>query len=105
MTTQASDTDIRTDIRALLAQHRFDAQRVQMRISGGIVRVSGELIYVGNQYLGNVSGAVVDVFERAIKRLRGVKRAHFQLDNWRRLSTGEWEPVVLKRVPIAQPAT
>ncbi len=101
MSIQVSDTEIRAEIRSLLIQNRFDIQRVKVRITSGTVRISGDLVYVGAMHMGNVSGAVMHVFERDVAQTRGVKHTYFDLRNWQRLSTGEWQPVVPKKAPTS----
>ncbi len=97
---QVTDTEIRSEIRALVAQHRFDFQRIQFRVAGGTVRVCGELLYLGGVRTARVSGSVIGDFERDISRRPGVKHVSFDLENWRRLASGEWQPVLAKR-PLA----
>jgi len=70
-------------------------QYLQFRIAGGTVRVTGEIVYHGGDYQ-NVPGGIIGSFEQEVIRTRGVKNAFFDLENWRRLASGEWEEVVRK---------
>lgn len=92
MVTQISDTDIRGDVRSHLARHRIDMQRIQLRVFNGTVRMCGEVYYLGAQKQP-VPINVIESFERDVASTRGVQYAFFEFDNWRRLSTGEWEAV------------
>ena len=90
-----ADTEIRSEIRSLLTRHRVDQQRLQVRITSGTVRVSGELAYHGSVVNGGLAPATIEALEHEVMRARGVKNAFFDLVNWRRLSTGEWQPAGL----------
>lgn len=89
-----ADTEIRSEIRSLLTRHRVDQQRLQVRITSGTVRMSGELAYHGSGIQG-MGPASLEALEHDVCLARGVKNAYFDLVNWRRLSTGAWEPAGL----------
>jgi hypothetical protein len=95
---QVNDTEIRSEIRALVAQNRFDTQQLAYRVAGGTVRFTGELHYLGGGLLlSRVASTTLSSFEREVSRVRGVRHVSLDLDNWRRLGTGEWQPVRTKR--------
>ena len=63
-------------------------------ITSGTVRMSGEISYHGGGFQG-LGPASLEALERDVVHARGVKHAYFDLVNWRRLSTGEWQPAGL----------
>ena len=86
------DNDIRADIRSRMAQYRIDMQRVQLRVFGGTVRMSGEIYHLGGLDRP-VSVGVLESFERDVVKTRGVRHAFFEFENWKRKDDGEWESV------------
>jgi hypothetical protein len=94
--TEASDTKIRSELRALFSRYRVDQQRFRVRVTTGTVRLTGELLYHGSHSSQPMAGEAVENFTRDLGALRGVRHAFFDLYNWRRLSTGQWEPIALK---------
>jgi hypothetical protein len=91
---QVPDTEIRSEVRALLSRHRIDLQRIQFRIASGTVRVSGELAYHGGAgaTFQRMPTSALEALEHDLAVTRGVKHTYFDLSNWHRLSSGEWEP-------------
>ena len=87
--TRVPDTEVRSDIRAILARHRIDMQQVQYRVTGGIVRLCGELLYLGGRGQA-VELGVVEALERDLAAARGVRDVYFDLRNWQLLSPGGW---------------
>ena len=51
-----SDTEIRSEVRSLLNRQRLDLQKLQIRVTGGTLRLGGELTF-----LGGGSGVAVPV--------------------------------------------
>ena len=86
-----ADTEIRSEIRSLLVRHRVDLWRLQVRITSGTVRVTGELNYLGGSH--DAPTMLVENLEREVGRTRGVKRAYLDFSNWSRLTSGEWQPL------------
>lgn len=85
-----SDADIRSDIRSYMAQHRLDMQRINLRVFGGTVRLSGDVYHLGG-HDKPVCMALLESFERDVMKSRGVRHAFFEFDNWRRQDGGLWE--------------
>ena len=85
-----TDSDIRSDIRSYMAQHRIDMQRVNLRVFGGTVRLSGDVYHLGG-HEKPVCMALLESFERDVVRSRGVRHAFFEFTNWRRQDGGQWE--------------
>ncbi len=86
------DNEIRSEVRSLMVRHRVDQWRLQVRVTSGTVRISGELCYLGGAYF-NTPGSLVEGLERDVTLSPGVKHAFFDLSNWTRLTTGEWQPL------------
>jgi hypothetical protein len=92
MIKQVSDTDIRAEVRSHLVRHRIDLQRAQFRVHNATVRVSGEIFHLGGQEQPVTLG-LIESLERDIAGTSGVRHTFFELKNWRRLDTGQWESV------------
>ena len=93
---QVPDNKLRVEIRSLMAKHRIDMQRVQMRVFGGTVRMAGEVFHLGGQERP-VSAGLLESFERDVVTTPGVRRAFFDFDNWRQIDQGRWEALRAKR--------
>lgn len=96
-----SDTQIRANLRTVLARHRVDLNRTSFSCSRGVVRMLGELCRHGATAGKPVEMGEVEALERELQSVKGVSRVHFDLLNWRRLSTGEWQPVHKRERPQA----
>ena len=83
-----NDTQIRANLRSVLTESGIDANKTSFTCTGGIVRMLGKLLGIGD---AEVRGSQVDELERSIRRSRGVQRVHFNLENWEREPTGEWK--------------
>ena len=94
-----SDTEIRSEVRSLLNRQRLDLQKLQIRVTGGTLRLGGELTFLGGGSGVAVPVGIVEGLEQDLKRVRGVKRTHLGFADWRRLSSGEWEHVG-RRAPV-----
>lgn len=96
-----SDTQIRAKLRSIVARYRLDPQRMTVRITRGTMRFAGSLLLLGRPE-ERVSLAVVEAFEREAARLPGVEMLYFDLDNWRRMGTGEWVRVEPKERELVE---
>lgn len=90
------DNEIRADVRSLLVRQRVDQWRLQVRVTGGIVRVTGELVFLRGS--DPTPPALVEALERALGATAGVKHATLEVSNWRKPSGGEWK-LVEERIP------
>lgn len=75
-----SDAHINSRVRGVFARHWIDLQKVQFASSRGAVRISGELCFLDSE--DDEDGAECtrarrEILEYEIKRIRGVKRVHF----------------------------
>ena len=100
---RVSDTEIRTKVRAAIARHRLDAQRLTVRIAGGTVRVGGNLAWA-NGRRDEVPVSIPEAFERDLSLTRGVRRLFFELADWRHPGPGEWvrTPKTRRRGPVPE---
>ena len=99
-----SDTEIRCEVRSLVNRQRLDLQRLQIRITNGTLRLGGELAFLGGSSQTPVPAGTVQGLEQDLQRLRGVKHTFLGFADWRRLSSGEWEPVRKRQAPTLIPA-
>lgn len=91
------DNEIRAEVRSLLVRQRVDQWRLQVRVSGGLVRVTGELIFLRGS--DPTPPALVEGLERALSSSPGVKHATLEVSNWKKPSGGEWK-LVEARAPV-----
>jgi len=89
----ASDPEINRGVRQVLTRHWYDLSKTNFASRRGIVRMIGELRKVGRGQDGQVESAQLETLDTELRRLKGVQRVHFDLDNWRRNDDGEWVPV------------
>jgi len=90
------DNEIRAEIRSLLVRQRVDQWRVQVRVSGGMVRITGDLVFLRGS--DPTPPSLVEILERSLNTSPGVKRASLDVSNWSR-SSGEWKEVERVRAP------
>jgi hypothetical protein len=92
------DNEIRAEIRSLLVRQRVDQWRLQVRVAGGIVRITGELVFLRGS--DPTPPSLVETLERSLLKTGGVKHATLEVSNWRKPSGGEWK-LVEERIPAA----
>src|SRR5688572_22059789 len=91
-----ADNEIRAEVRSLLVRQRVDQWRLQVRVTGGIVRINGELVFLRGS--DPTPPSLVEGLERALSAVTGVKHATIEVSNWKKPSGGEWK-LVEERVP------
>src|SRR5262249_22408309 len=82
------DNEIRAEVRSLLVRQRVDQWRMQVRVANGMVRVTGELIFLRGS--DPTPPYLVENLERSLNSAPGVKHATLDVTNWSKLS-GEWK--------------
>lgn len=76
----------------MLARYWLDVQKARFGSFRGIVRFTGRLSYLDPTHAKRNPGvSLLEILEGEIRRISGVKRVHFDLENWRRNGAGEWE--------------
>lgn len=86
-----SNLKLNAAIRSLLASQWIDLQRIRFATVHGTVRFYGELCYLG-AHRGNRSEASrIENLEQQVRRLKGIRKVYFDLQNWRKNANGEWE--------------
>ena len=91
-----ADNEIRAEVRSLLVRQRVDQWRLQVRVSGGIVRINGELVFLRGS--DPTPPALVEGLERALSTTTGVKHVSIDVTNWKKPSGGEWK-LIEQRAP------
>jgi hypothetical protein len=91
------DNEIRAEIRSLLVRQRVDQWRLQVRVGAGVVRITGELVFLRGS--DPTPPALVEALERALCSTQGVKRATLDVSNWKKPSGGEWKLIETTRSP------
>jgi hypothetical protein len=92
-----ADNEIRAEIRSLLVRQRVDQWRVQIRVSSGMVRITGELVFPRGS--DPTPPALVEALERALATSKGVKYVSIDVSNWKKPGGGEWKAVET-RAPV-----
>ena len=90
---ELNDTQIRANLRTVLAKHRIDMTTTAFVCTRGIVRLNGELEHQGAVSSVEMRTGELEAFEHDIQDVRGVQRVYFDLSNWRRLASGQWARV------------
>jgi hypothetical protein len=90
------DNEIRAEVRSLLVRQRVDQWRLQVRVSSGIVRITGELVFLRGS--DPTPPALVEGLERSLNSTAGVKHTTIDVSNWKKPSGGEWK-LVEERMP------
>jgi hypothetical protein len=90
------DNEIRAEVRSVLVRQRVDQWRLQVRVCGGIVRITGELIFLRGS--DPTPPSLVDALERALSTTAGVKNTLIDVSNWKKPYGGDWK-LVEERVP------
>ena len=82
------DNEIRAEIRSLLVRQRVDQWRMQVRVANGVVRVTGELIFLRGS--DPTPPCLVENLERSLSTTAGVKNVTLDVSNWSK-GSGEWK--------------
>ena len=85
------DLKINSQVRSLLASHWVDLQYLNIGSYHGTVRLNGELRYLGARDGLSTDAAKLELIEGEVRRVKGVKRVHLDLLNWRKNHKGLWE--------------
>lgn len=91
------DNEIRAEVRSLLVRQRVDQWRVQVRVTNGMVRITGELIFLRGS--DPTPPSLVEGLERSLNTSAGVKHATLEVSNWKKPSGGEWK-LIEERVTV-----
>jgi hypothetical protein len=85
------DLQINAKIRAILARHWIDAERLHFRISSGTVRFHGVLARIGSFAVCDVDTTFVETLVDEIRRAPGVQKVYFtgvEIERRKRVLTG-----------------
>jgi hypothetical protein len=87
-----NDFKMGKSVRSLLSRLRLDTQHVTVRFERGILSIGGRF-----QYMYGVDGHRPDLtfeilheIDRSFRRLDGVSKVEYTLDNWTHNSDGHW---------------
>lgn len=94
-----ADNEIRAEVRSLLVRQRVDQWRLQVRVSGGMVRINGELVFLRGS--DPTPPSLVEALERALCTTTGVKHVSIDVSNWKKPSGGEWKLVEDRTTALA----
>jgi len=93
----ATDLLISAKIRAILASHWIDAEKLQFRTASGTVRFYGVLARQGSFGLCDVGTAFVEVLLAEIQRTPGVQKVYFtgvEIEHHKRLGITEDDEIL-----------
>lgn len=85
-----NDHDINRGVRGVLSRHWVDLSSTSFASRKGIVRVAGELRRMGPYSSQSLESTSLTALDGELRRLRGVRRVHIDLPNWRRTEDGQW---------------
>ena len=72
-----TDLQINSKIRAILARHWVDAERLQFRTTAGTVRFHGVIARQGFFTFSDVDTSLVEILINEIQRISGVQKVYF----------------------------
>jgi hypothetical protein len=94
-----SSLQIIARVRGVFARHWMDLGLITIVFSNGTVRLQGRAQKL--QQAGEpVDEGLLNIIDQEIKRVKGVKRVHFNFENWVKTSSG-WEKVKERRAVMA----
>jgi len=94
-----ADNEIRAEVRSLLVRQRVDQWRLQVRVTGGMVRITGELVFLRGS--DPTPPSLVEGLERSLCTSSGVKHVSIEVTNWKKPSGGEWKLVEQRATALA----
>lgn len=92
-TLPVSNLEVNCRVRSVLVRHRVDLRRVEFGSFRGVVRVRGALLRLCCGSNVEFSSAHVEKLDTEISRIKGVNRVYFDLTNWRKDTSEQWQPV------------
>jgi hypothetical protein len=92
-----SDQEINRGVRGVLSRHWVDLTATNFASRQGVVRLIGELRRVGQRSEESLESTNIVALDAELRKLRGVRRVHLDLSNWRRDEEGQWIPVVREK--------
>ena len=85
-----SKYQVNADIRRVFVRHWIDPDGINCSCHRDSVRVTGEIHSASKEHDVLINGALFDTLQTEIGRLGGVRRVHFDFNNWRRSMSGQW---------------
>ena len=92
-----SDQEINRGVRGVLSRHWVDLTATNFASRQGVVRLIGELRRVGQRSEESLESTNIVALDAELRKLRGVRRVHLDLSNWRRDEEGQWIAVVREK--------
>ncbi len=86
-----SDFQINSRTRSVFARHWIDVQKIRISSFRGTVRVSGDLVQLGDSSVHVIDEKRLQTLECEVRRIPAVRQVFFDFASWRRSPTGEWE--------------
>ena len=87
-----SDLKINSCVRSVLSRHYVDLQRLSYASFRGTVRLQGELAHLSARSSAIDLGQIEKI-DQEIRRIPGVVRVNFDLENVQKSESGKWELV------------
>lgn len=87
----SADLEVNRAVRRILVRHWIDLGRLSIRTRTGKVQLQGRFSRIAGVQ-DSLSAAIMQTIHADIKRIRGVLKIAFLLENWTNHS-GIWQPV------------
>jgi hypothetical protein len=84
-----SDKDIAAAVRKLLVKNWVDVSKVRMRVTSGLLTLTGTIEKVYGAEGGPVDPKFLSAVDHALQGVKGLRRVRFQFTNWTK-DGGEW---------------
>lgn len=92
-----SDQEINRGVRGILSRHWVDLTATNFASRQGVVRLMGELRRIGPRSEESLESTNIVALDAELRKLRGVRRVHMDLTNWRRDDEGQWVQVAREK--------
>jgi len=92
-----SDQEINRGVRGILSRHWVDLTATNFASRQGVVRLMGELRRIGQRSEESLESTNIVALDAELRKLRGVRRVHMDLTNWRRDEEGQWVQVAREK--------
>ena len=88
----ADDVKLNAKVRKVIAACRVDLAMIRIRVTRGIVHLSGSVKRMGEGHNDpKENSAALEKLDALIRTLPGYRGINYTFDNWRREPTGAWQ--------------
>lgn len=90
---RVSNLETNCRVRSVLVRHRIDLRKIDFGSFRGIIRIRGILYRLCCGSHIDFTPYQIEKLESELVRIRGVTKVYFDLTNWKKDSTEQWQAV------------